>query len=343
MARIDTAIGNAEWLEARAEENEWNPYTSAHHLIRHLVQVAAMSRWPRVPLGELIHRADEVATLDPETEYHEVTVKLWGKGVVSRGKVLGGEVGAARHFVRAGNLILSKIDARNGAIGVVPPELDGAIVSNDFPSYAFRDSARCHPAFMGWLVRSSRFVELCKASSEGTTNRVRLKEERFLEQEIPFPPLSEQKSVVARLDTLEAKAREVAAHLDAIERDAERLLAGRFRAAIADAPYRPMAEVAPHWCGGRSKSTWKAVTPSWASALSVRAHSTSRRSTVLRSAASAFFAPRSATCCFPTYSPGKGPSPWPGQRIPAVSDRTASSPVWRIAVSPAPIFCATTA
>lgn len=204
-----------------------------------------MSRWQSITLGELLQRSDEAAVLDPEAEYHEVTIKLWGKGVISRGKVRGSDVGTTRRFVRANQLIMSKIDARNGAIGLVPPELDGAIVSNDFPSFEFHDLGKCHPTFMGWLVRSSPFVELCKASSEGTTNRVRIKEDRFLGQQIALPSFSEQQAIVARLEALETKARQVTVHLDAIETDAERLLAVRFREAIANAPYRPMAEVAP--------------------------------------------------------------------------------------------------
>jgi type I restriction enzyme S subunit len=147
--------------------------------------------------------------------------------------------------VRANQLILSKIDARNGAIGLVPPELDGAIVSNDFPSFEFRDPEQCDAAFMGWLVRSAPFVELCKSASEGTTNRVRIKEDGFLDQQIALPPLADQQRIVTRLDALAEKTREVEAHLDAVERDAEHLLALRFRDLIADAPLRPMAEVAP--------------------------------------------------------------------------------------------------
>jgi hypothetical protein len=42
--------------------------------------------------------------------------------------------------------------------GLVAPELDGAIVSNDFPSFEFRDPDQCDAAFMGWLVRSATFV-----------------------------------------------------------------------------------------------------------------------------------------------------------------------------------------
>lgn len=203
-----------------------------------------MSSRQSITLGDLLRRSDEPAVLEPEAEYHEVTIKLWGKGVISRGKVRGGDVGTTRRFVRSNQLILSKIDARNGAIGLVPPELDGAIVSNDFPSFTV-DTERLDPAFLGWLVRSTQFVELCKASSEGTTNRVRIKEDRFLGQQIALPLLAEQQTIVARLDTLEDKARQVTEHLDAIETDAERLLAARFREAIADAPYRPMTEVAP--------------------------------------------------------------------------------------------------
>ena len=183
-----------------------------------------MKGWSKVALGELLQRSDEATVLDPAAEYHEVTIKLWGKGVVSRGKVRGGDVVSVRRVVRANQLILSKIDARNGAIGLVPPELDGAIVSNDFPSFEFRDPKRCDAAFMGWLVRSAPFVELCKAASEGTTNRVRIKEDRFLDQQIGLPPLSEQQAIVARLDALADKTREVEAHLDAVERISSDLL-----------------------------------------------------------------------------------------------------------------------
>ncbi len=200
--------------------------------------------WPKVALGELLKRSTESAVIDPALEYHEVTIKLWGKGVISRGKVRGCDVTSARRVVRANQLILSKIDARNGAIGLVPLELDGAIVSNDFPSFEFCDHDQCIPAFMGWLVRSKPFVELCKSASEGTTNRVRIKESRFLEQLIALPPLAEQQVIVARLNALAEKTQQVEAHLSAVERDIDRLV----RAYIFNPPgelmtKRPMSEL----------------------------------------------------------------------------------------------------
>jgi len=166
------------------------------------------AQWPTAQLGNLLIRSQEVAQLLPDAEYREVTVRLWGNGVVERGRVLGAEIAGNRRFVAsAGQFIASRIDARNGAMGIVPVELHGAVVTNDFPLFNLR-ADRLLPGFLGWLSRTHGFVELCQRASEGTTNRVRLKEERFLSLEIPLPPLPEQRRIVARIEELAAQIQE---------------------------------------------------------------------------------------------------------------------------------------
>jgi len=161
--------------------------------------------WPLVPLGEVLARNENLISLAPDQQYREVTIRLWGKGVVLRQIVAGAEIAADRRFqVATGQFIVSRIDARNGAMGIVPDDLDGAVVTNDFPSFNI-NHGRLIPAFLGWLCRTPGFVEKCRAASEGTTNRVRLKENRFMHQEIPLPPLEEQRRIVARIDRLAAK------------------------------------------------------------------------------------------------------------------------------------------
>lgn len=157
--------------------------------------------WPKVKLGELLRRSDEKTIPYPGVEYREITVRLWGKGVVERGRANGGTLSGNRFIARTGQFIASRIDARNGAMGIVPPELDGALVTNDFPLFSI-EQTRLLPFFMNWLCRTRAFVELCQQASEGTTNRVRLKEDRFLALEIPLPPLSEQQRIVARIEEL---------------------------------------------------------------------------------------------------------------------------------------------
>lgn len=164
--------------------------------------------WPMVPLGEVLKKSEEWMDLKPEETYREVTVRLWGKGVVLRREVTGAEIAASRRLVvRRRQFILSRIDARNGAFGLIPDSLDKAIVSNDFPVFNLH-TQRIEPTFLEWMSRANNFVALCKAASEGTTNRVRLKAERFLASQIPLPPLPEQKRIVVRIEELASKIEE---------------------------------------------------------------------------------------------------------------------------------------
>jgi type I restriction enzyme S subunit len=156
--------------------------------------------WPTVKLGEVLRRSEETIELRPDIQYRQITVKLWGKGVILRGIVTGAEVAASCQSVaRRDQFILSRIDARNGAFGIVPDKLDGAIVSNDFPVFNLVTD-RLIPAYLGWMCRTATFIEECQRASEGTTNRVRLQEEKFLASEVDLPSLAEQRRIVARIE-----------------------------------------------------------------------------------------------------------------------------------------------
>ncbi len=185
--------------------------------------------WPHVPLGELLIKSNDWIDLVPTEMYREVTVRLWGKGVALRRHAQGSEIKSdSRLRVRSGQFILSRIDARNGAIGLVPSELDGAVVSSDFPVFDIRRD-RLQLEFLGWMSRTSGFVELCRAASEGTTNRVRLKEARFLQMPIPLPPLDEQKRIVATIDEVATKIGEAGRLRDKAAHDTDHLLDAAMR------------------------------------------------------------------------------------------------------------------
>jgi len=40
MDKVKDALGNADWVEDRADSNGYNPYTSVHHVLQHFAQVA---------------------------------------------------------------------------------------------------------------------------------------------------------------------------------------------------------------------------------------------------------------------------------------------------------------
>jgi len=200
--------------------------------------------WSLVALGDVLKKSEESVSIDPNAHYREVTIKLWGKGVVLRREASGTEMAASRRaIVRKGQFILSRIDARNGAFGLVPELLDGAVVSNDFPSFNL-NLERLEPKFLEWLSKTSVFVDLCKAASEGTTNRVRLKEEKFLAMAIPLPPLTEQQWIVARIEELAAKINEARGLRRQAVEEAEALLQSTSRQLFSMSKYHGSAVLA---------------------------------------------------------------------------------------------------
>nr|WP_295785185.1 hypothetical protein [Rhodoferax sp.] len=202
------------------------------------------NRWRRHKLADLLIRSGEAAQPAADTEYKEITIRLWGKGVIERGRIGGAAVNGRRFIARKNQFIASRIDARNGAMGVVPEFLDGALVTNDFPLFEV-NQALLHPQYMEWLCRTPAFVDLCARASEGTTNRVRLKEDEFLQLEIQIPGPAEQKKIVARIDAVQQKLKSADELRASIDKDIASLLAVRFQETLKQAPLLPIREVAP--------------------------------------------------------------------------------------------------
>ncbi len=166
-----------------------------------------MKNWKTVRLGEVLKQSKNQIELDPEKTYRQVTIRLNRKGVVLRGLIQGNQVGSKQFLAKSNQFIVSRIDARNGAYGIVPKELEGAIVTNDF--LLFETDTKIDVDFLNYYSNTSIFGYECNKASEGTTNRVRLKIDKFLNIEIPLPPLAEQKRIVAKLETVQKAVEKV--------------------------------------------------------------------------------------------------------------------------------------
>ncbi len=192
----------------------------------------------QVPLGDFLTRSNEWVEPEPEQIYRRITARLWGKGLTLRAKVPGSTIAAARQLcAQSGQFLVSRIDARHGAFGIVPDELGGALVSNDFPCFDI-DARLVIPRYFEWYSRTSTFVDLCRRASEGSTNRVRLKENRFLDMRIPLPPLDEQRRVVARLDRIAELIDKRRQSIVTSETDLQALLSKAFERAIHGVRWR---------------------------------------------------------------------------------------------------------
>lgn len=146
----------------------------------------------KLKVGDVLKRVKDTTTLDDNQRYKRVTIKMNHKGVGVRDIELGINIGTkSQFFIREGQFLLSKIDARNGAFGIVSPEADGAIITGNF--WAFDVNQKELNIDLFHIMTSLPFFdELSKKASSGTTNRQYLDEKKFLAQEITLPPIEEQ-------------------------------------------------------------------------------------------------------------------------------------------------------
>ena len=127
-----------------------------------------------ITIDRFLRKSEAWVPVAPDGHYKQITARLWGKGLTLRGEVPGAAIAAPRQFcAKAGQFLISRIDARHGAFGIVPSELDGALVSNDFPCFDI-DASTVLPHYFEWYSRTPQFVDLCRRASEGSTNRVRM-------------------------------------------------------------------------------------------------------------------------------------------------------------------------
>ena len=173
-------------------------WSVAHLLNRDL---GFTKRYSFVRIGDLIHRSSELVTIKDDILYTQVTLKTNGGGAVLRDKKLGKEIGTKKQYLaKEGQFIMSKIDARNGAFGIVSKELDNAIVTGDFPLFDV-DTERINPTYLYLLSSTRQFVRYAQSCSRGTTNRQRIDIDAFLGLQIPLPSMEEQNAIIAAYNT----------------------------------------------------------------------------------------------------------------------------------------------
>jgi hypothetical protein len=98
-------------------------------------------------------------------------------------------------LAESGDVIYSKIDVRNGAIGVVPPSMPLIVVSSEYPVYEIRPDAGL-PQYVKLLFRTSVFRKQINSLISGASGRKRVQPSDLEEIEAPLPDLSVQHFIV---------------------------------------------------------------------------------------------------------------------------------------------------
>lgn len=192
VAKIESIKGKIEAIRKLREEQE-----REINNLRNCIFLKLQNEFENVPIGDVLVEKNIQVDILPNLTYKQVTVRTGHKGVALRGTIKGSEIGSKQFLANEGDFIISKIDARNGAMGIIPKELGGAVVTGDFPLFNFSENV--NPLFIYYFSNTHYFDNACKQASEGTTNRKRLKLDRFLNIKMPFPPKDEQDRIVGIL------------------------------------------------------------------------------------------------------------------------------------------------
>lgn len=183
-----------EIIDYSALDNWATQYLFAYY------EVYTQKRYPLVPIRRLVQRQREDVFINDDMFYRQVTLKTKFLGMEVRSERAGREIRTRHQFkLNTGQLLISKIDARNGACAIVPENLSGAIVTSNFWVYQVKDDL-VRPKFLLAVMNSKRFMDFAENSSNGSTGRHYLQEENFLNFSIPLPDLFVQDEILSKLD-----------------------------------------------------------------------------------------------------------------------------------------------
>lgn len=158
-----------------------------------------------VKLRDFLNRSKILVDIEDDTLYKRVTIRTKHQGVSIRDYEIGSNIGTKKQFIlKAGQFVLSKIDAMYGAFGIAPNEVEGAIITGNFWAYDY-DKSKVSIEWLNHFTNSPDFYELCRRASTGITHRKYLDEKFFLSYEVELPDLHEQEEIVKSIDSIRDK------------------------------------------------------------------------------------------------------------------------------------------
>lgn len=163
----------------------------------------ATSKWKTVPLGDVLTYTPRKVP-KPAGAFLSAGVRSHGKGVFLKEDFPADGIVLEELFVLKDlDLVVNITFGWEGAIAIVPPRADGALVSHRFPTYEF-DPTKALPEYFRHVVQTRRFVFDVACASPGGAGRNRvLNRKEFLEIPLTLPCPEEQQAIAGLLDGLD--------------------------------------------------------------------------------------------------------------------------------------------
>ncbi len=210
--------------------------------------------WAAKKMGTLMRKVKRPAILEDDHEYQLVNAKRGRGGVVSRERLRGSLIKVKTQFhTKADDFLISRRQIIHGACGVVPPSLDGAVVSNEYDTMVvepeelvldYLDAVSHTPYFQRCTFHSSIGVDV---------EKMIFKLDQFLQLPMLVPPLPEQRKIAEILSSVDEAIQATKAVIEQTRRVKEGLLQELLTKGIGHTRFKKTAigEIPESWSTAR--------------------------------------------------------------------------------------------
>ena len=151
------------------------------------------SPYELVTLSKVLKHRKNFIIIDDEKDYKRCRVQLYGNGIVLRDIIKGKELKTKKQQVcKEDDFLIAEIDAKSGGYGIVPKNLEGAIVSGHYFLFEIKKEMLL-PEFLSILIKCRDFSKQVKAT--GSTNYAAIRPYHVSDYIIPLPPFTVQERI----------------------------------------------------------------------------------------------------------------------------------------------------
>lgn len=158
--------------------------------------------WQWGVLGDAISQRREFITIADDKTYKRLKVQVHGNGIVLRDEVLGSQLSTKQQqLVNTNDFLVAEIDAKVGGFGIVPEELEGAIVSSHYFTFEINQRILL-PGFLNAFITTGYITNEISLFVRGSLNYAAIRPKHVSAIPFPFASLPEQRKIIKQLENV---------------------------------------------------------------------------------------------------------------------------------------------
>jgi type I restriction enzyme, S subunit len=193
--------------------------------------------WRKATLGDFVEPVNRSESILPDRDYRLLGVRWYLQGAHIHNIVAGSSiVTKTLNRVESGDILYNKMWVSKNAFAVAKDEHHGSYGSNEYPQ--FRAKNGLNVEYIEQAFHNGRFLHDATALCRGTTGRIRLNPEDFLQLVLSLPEQDEQDRIADVLISAQEEISAMSAYLAQLRQQKkglmQRLLTGQVRVNVGE-------------------------------------------------------------------------------------------------------------